>query len=68
MTIEAMLGEVTCPSGHLVITDGGYLHLWSGDEVPHDEERAVTDLAIVGPDARAAAESFDRQTGTRRAQ
>ncbi|GIF08479.1 hypothetical protein Asi03nite_60170 [Actinoplanes siamensis] len=65
MTIDVLLGEVTCPSGHLVIMDGGYLDLWSGDEVPHDEERAVTDLAIVGPDAQAAAESFDRQPGLR---
>jgi hypothetical protein len=65
MTVEVMLGEVTCPSGHLVITDGGYLDLWSGERVPADKERAVTDLAIVGPDAPAAAESFDRQPGTR---
>jgi len=65
VTIGVVLGEVTCPSGQLVIMDGGYLDLWSGDRVPDDEERPATDFAIVGPDAEAAAASFDRQTGTR---
>lgn len=74
MTIDVVLGEVTCPSGQLVIMDGGYLELWSGEQTPDQEEHAVlelagvgpvTDLEIVGPDAEAAAESFDRQTGTR---
>lgn len=65
MAVEVVLGEVTCPSGQLVIMDGGYLELWSGDRVPDDEERPATDFAIVGPDAEAAADSFDRQTGTR---
>jgi hypothetical protein len=65
MTIDVVLGEVTCPSGHLVIMDGGYLELWSGDRAPEDEERPATDFAIVGPDAEEAGESFDRQTGTR---
>ncbi|GIE82464.1 hypothetical protein Aph02nite_84140 [Actinoplanes philippinensis] len=60
-----MLGEVTCPSGHLVITDGGCLEMWSGDRVPDDEEHPATDFAIVGPDAEEAAETFERQTGTR---
>lgn len=65
MAVEVVLGEVTCPSGQLVIMDGGYLELWSGDRVPDDEERPATDFAIVGPDAEAAADSFDRQAGTR---
>jgi len=65
MMIEVVLGEVTCPSGQLVIMDGGYLERWSGDRVPDDEERPATDFAIVGSDAEAAGESFDRQTGTR---
>ncbi|MEV6303188.1 hypothetical protein AB0M02_27515 [Actinoplanes sp. NPDC051861] len=65
MADEVVLGEVTCPSGQLVITDGGYLEMWSGDRVPDDEERPATDFAIVGLDAEDAAESFDRQTGTR---
>ncbi|WP_433796154.1 hypothetical protein [Actinoplanes sp. CA-252034] len=65
MTTEVVLGEVTCPSGHLVITDGGYLEMWSGDRVPDDEEHPATDFEIIGPDAEEAAETFDRQTGTR---
>ncbi|MFC4072046.1 hypothetical protein [Actinoplanes subglobosus] len=65
MTNEVLLGTVTCPSGQLVITDGGYLELWSGDRAAEDEERPATDFAIVGPDAEDAAESFDRQSGTR---
>ncbi|MEU8663145.1 hypothetical protein AB0C31_41590, partial [Actinoplanes philippinensis] len=55
MTTEVTLGEVTCPSGHLVITDGGYLEMWSGDRVPDDEEHPATDFAVVGPDAEEAA-------------
>jgi predicted enzyme related to lactoylglutathione lyase len=65
MTSDVVLGEVTCPSGQLVIMDGGYLEMWSGDRVPADEERPATDFAIMGPDAEAAGRSFDRQTGTR---
>ncbi|MGW2541480.1 hypothetical protein ACWC5I_11535 [Kitasatospora sp. NPDC001574] len=73
------LGRITCPSGDLVIIDGGYLGMWSGDESPagidpeqlgvHDLTTAddivrAVDFAIVGPDAEAAARSFDRQPGT----
>lgn len=65
MTVDVVLGEVTCPSGQLVIMDGGYLELWSGAGVPDDEEHPATDFAVVGPDAEAAGESFNRQTGTR---
>jgi hypothetical protein len=65
MTGDAVLGAVTCPSGQLVIMDGGYLDMWSGDGVPDDEEHPATDFAVVGPDRAAAAKSFDRQTGTR---
>ncbi len=47
--------------------DGGYLGLWSGDRSPDeiDQPDAVpaVDLEIVGPDANAAARSFDRQAG-----
>jgi hypothetical protein len=62
-----LLGEVTCPSGQLVLMDGGYLGLWSGDRAPEDVrqsdvERAV-DFEVVGRDADAAARSFDRQSG-----
>ncbi|WP_412541776.1 hypothetical protein R8Z50_04280 [Longispora sp. K20-0274] len=62
MTETVLLGEITCPSGELVLMDGGYLGLWSGDGVPHGETPAV-DYEIVGPDAEAAARSFDRQSG-----
>jgi hypothetical protein len=65
MTTEVALGEVTCPSGQLVIMDGGYLGMWSGQRVPDDEEHPATDFDVIGPDAEAAAESFNRQTGTR---
>ena len=65
MTNDVTLGQVTCPSGQLVIMDGGYLELWSGDQVPDDKERPATDFAIEGPDAEPAGHSLDRQTGTR---
>ncbi len=62
-----MLGEVTCPSGELVLMDGGYLGLWSGDRSPDDvagpDAVPSTDFEVVGPDADAAARSFDRQCG-----
>src|SRR6478609_1149036 len=73
-----VLGEVTCPSGHLVVMDGGYLSLWSGDRSPaltdprllgaRDETmawniRAAVDFEITGPDAVEAARAFDRQAG-----
>ncbi len=60
-----MLGEVTCPSGELVLMDGGYLGLWSGERSPDDvagpDGVPSTDFEVVGPDADAAAASFDRQ-------
>ncbi|MEV5703782.1 hypothetical protein [Actinoallomurus sp. NPDC052274] len=62
-----LLGEVTCPSGELVLMDGGYLGLWSGDRTPDDVERPddapAVDFEVVGRDADAAARSFDRQSG-----
>ncbi len=61
------LGEITCPSGELVLMDGGYLGLWSGsrppEELPQLAELPAVDFEIVGPDADAAARSFDRQAG-----
>ena len=71
----ALLGEVTCPSGQLVVVDGGYLRLWCGTRSPADldpellgvndpeDVRGAGDFEIVGPDAEAAARSFDRQEG-----
>ncbi|NUR24354.1 MAG: hypothetical protein HOV83_00600 [Catenulispora sp.] len=62
------LGRITCPSGELVLMDGGYLRLWSGDRTPESERPAdfppAVDLEIVGPDAALAARTFGRQTGT----
>lgn len=61
------LGEVTVPSGELLLLDGGYLGLWSGDRAPESvrgpDIPASTDFEIVGADAEAAARSFDRQPG-----
>jgi hypothetical protein len=62
-----LLGEVTCPSGQLVLMDGGYLGLWSGDRAPDDVQQPnvepAVDFEVVGRDADAAARSFDRQSG-----
>jgi hypothetical protein len=62
-----LLGEVTCPSGELVLMDGGYLGLWSGDHTPEDGRQPgvepAVDFEVVGRDAQAAARSFDRQSG-----
>jgi hypothetical protein len=75
---EIALGSITCPSGELVIVDTGYLGLWSGDASPvmdeavlvgmfdpevRDSIRAAADFAVIGPDAEAAARTFDRQPG-----
>ncbi|WP_328492389.1 hypothetical protein OHS59_06210 [Streptomyces sp. NBC_00414] len=72
------LGEITCPSGELVIVDGGHLGMWSGEGSPAlvdpgafgvqepavaADVSAATDFVITGPDADSAAHSFDRQPG-----
>src|SRR5262249_26664179 len=61
------LGEITCPSGELVVLDGGHLGLWSGDGAPEEIDDPQippsADLEVVGPDAEAAARSFNRQSG-----
>jgi hypothetical protein len=57
------LGFVTCPSGEFVVTDGGYLELGSGAAPPDDPEMPAVDFEVVGPDAVAAARSFDHQNG-----
>ncbi len=69
MTQRVRLGEITCPSGELVVIDGGYLGVWSGSRSPAavdpellgvddpavaDDIRGAVDFEIVGPDARAA--------------
>ncbi|MEP7342230.1 MAG: hypothetical protein ABI977_31160 [Acidobacteriota bacterium] len=67
------LGEVTTPSGTLLVIDTGTLNLWSHDRVPlievgtlsnpRAEELAnsAVDLMIEGPDAITAGQSFNRQ-------
>ncbi|MBL3664745.1 hypothetical protein JL475_01645 [Streptomyces sp. M2CJ-2] len=72
------LSEIRCPSGTLVVVDGGHLGLWSGERSPaeidpallgvYDTETAAdvlgsVDFAVVGPDASAAVRSFGRQPG-----
>ncbi|MFJ8865417.1 hypothetical protein ACIRD6_06590 [Streptomyces sp. NPDC102473] len=72
------LGEISCPSGTLVVVDGGHLGLWSGERSPAEIDPVLLDVddpamaadvlnsvdfAVVGPDASAAARSFDRQPG-----
>lgn len=72
------LGEISCPSGTLVVVDGGHLGLWSGERSPAEIDPALlgaddpgmaaevvnsVDLAMVGPDASAAARGFDLQPG-----
>lgn len=67
MDERVRLGEITCPSGELVLMDGGYLGLWSGDRSPDETAEpgsvAAADFQIIGRDAVAAARSFDRQSG-----
>lgn len=72
------LGQITCPSGHLVVADGGYLGAWSGERSPAEidpvlleiddpqlirEINGAVDFDIVGPHAEQAAAAFDRQAG-----
>ncbi|WP_406110207.1 hypothetical protein OG698_45740 [Streptomyces sp. NBC_01003] len=72
------LGEISCPSGTLVVIDGGHLGLWSGERSPAEIDPALLgvdnpamaedvlnsiDFAAVGSDASAAVRSFDRQPG-----
>ena len=67
------LGEVSAPSGVLLIIDMGALNLWSHDREPKipegvlssieatEQANAAVDLAIEGPDAEAAGKALDRQ-------
>ncbi|GAA3505002.1 hypothetical protein GCM10019016_121150 [Streptomyces prasinosporus] len=72
------LGEIRCPSGTLVVIDGGHLGTWSGETSPAEIDPALfgvddaetaadvlasVDFAVVGPDASEAARSFGRQPG-----
>jgi hypothetical protein len=72
------LGQITCPSGHLVVADGGYLGAWSGERSPAEidpvlldiddpqlirEITGAVDFDIVGSDAERAAAAYGRQVG-----
>jgi hypothetical protein len=74
-TIE-VLGEVTLPSGSVVILDTGLLGMWCHDRdpiLPEGRYNAETtrsanssiDFEIAGPDAERAGRAFDRQYHTR---
>lgn len=71
-----LLGEVTLPSGTLVIIDCGLLGMWSHDRPPRLPpgvlDRGTTaavnlgaDLEIVGPDAEQAGLTCNRQARSR---
>ncbi|GGY54504.1 hypothetical protein GCM10010363_39660 [Streptomyces omiyaensis] len=74
------LGTVRCPSGVLVLIDGGHLGLWSGERSPADidpvllgiedpdvaaDVAGAVDFAVTGPDAATAVRTFGRQPGSR---
>ncbi|MFF9869864.1 hypothetical protein ACF1G0_31450 [Streptomyces sp. NPDC013953] len=74
------LGTVRCPSGTLVLIDGGHLGLWSGDRSPADidpdslgiedvvvaaDVTGAIDFMVTGPDASEAVRTFGRQPGSR---
>ncbi|MER7541253.1 hypothetical protein ABTX77_41945 [Streptomyces sp. NPDC097704] len=74
------LGTISCPSGTLVLIDGGHLGLWSGDRSPADIDPAslgiedaamaadvtgAVDFVVTGPDASEAVRTFGRQPGSR---
>lgn len=71
-TRRERLGEITCPSGAVVLFDFGYMDLWCHDRPPvvpagmMSEEatraaNAAADYRIDGPDAEAAGRKWDRQ-------
>ncbi|MDI2130567.1 hypothetical protein [Yinghuangia seranimata] len=72
------LGDIRCPSGNLVVVDGGHLGVWSGERSPAEIDPEIlgiddpslisdvanaVDFAVLGLDAEEAARSFDRQPG-----
>src|SRR4051794_22478704 len=67
-----VLGEVTAPTGTLLVLDMGLLDLWPHDRPPTVPEgllpddvtaaaNSAVDLAIAGPDAERAGLAYDRQ-------
>jgi hypothetical protein len=71
MSAPQKLGEITCPSGVLVVVDLGYMELWSGrnepaprlDEIadPEDKAKAASrgDYFLAGKDAAEVARLAD---------
>lgn len=72
------LGEVRCPSGQVVIIDGGMLGMWSGSRPPTEldprglgiedpgvlaEVVGAADYVVVDPDAEPAGASFRIRPG-----
>jgi hypothetical protein len=63
------IGSVSCPSGIMVLLDGGLAWMWSHTRAPTLPEwseiaaaaNGAIDLAIRGPDAAAAGTAFERQ-------
>jgi hypothetical protein len=57
------LGSITCPSGCLVIVDGGVLGLWSGDELPTETYPAEPDPQGISHRQRAILTARQRLEG-----
>jgi hypothetical protein len=61
------VGSVSCPSGVLLVLDGGLARIWSHDRPPElpawhaaaEKANSALDLEIRGPDALAAGLAFD---------
>lgn len=63
-TVPVLLGEVSVPSGTLLIVDPGLGRFWQHDAEPRSPRRSdppLYDLEIIGPDALAAGRAYDRQ-------
>jgi hypothetical protein len=64
MSESVVLGEISTPSGLLVVLDPGLGRFWRHSEEPRSPRRAdgdEIDLRIVGPDAEAAGRAYNRQ-------
>jgi hypothetical protein len=72
--VPERLGEITVPSGDLILIDFGLLHIWSGENEPAlrpgdaadnviESANSSVDISIDGPDALRAAAKFDLAAG-----
>jgi hypothetical protein len=62
--MPVLLGEVEIPSGILLVLDPGLGRFWRHDgdpRSPRQSDPQQWDLAVVGPDAVAAGQAYDRQ-------